>query len=162
MTVLELAPQRLALLQRTRHVAIVGMSDNPARASHFVATYLLGTTDYEVSFVNPRLAERDGELFGRRVHPSLDELPSVPDIVDVFRRQDDLAAVTDEAIAVGARAVWFQLGLRDDDAAATASAAGLDVVQDRCVKIEHARFRGGLHTAGFDTGVIDSRRARLV
>jgi predicted CoA-binding protein len=157
-TVLELAQHRLALLQRSRHVAIVGMSDNPARASHFVATYLLGATDYEVNFVNPRI----DEALGRRVYPSLDALPSAPDIVDVFRRRDDLAAVTDEAIAAGARSVWFQLGLRDDQAAATAAAAGLDVVQDRCLKIEHARFRGGLHTAGFDTGVIDSRRTRLL
>jgi predicted CoA-binding protein len=158
MTILEVAPQRLALLQRTQNVAIVGMSDNPARASHFVATYLLGATDYDVSFVNPRL----DEIFGRPVYPSLDALPTVPDIVDVFRRRDDLGQVTDEAIAVGAAAVWFQLGLRDDDAAATAAAAGLAVVQDRCLKIEHARFRGGLHTVGFDTGVIDSRRARLL
>lgn len=158
MTVLERAPHRLALLQRSRHVAIVGMSDNPARASHFVATYLLGATDYDVSFVNPRI----DEVLGRPVYASLDALPSAPDIVDVFRRRDDLAAVTDGAIAAGARSVWFQLGLRDDEAAATAAAAGLDVVQDRCLKIEHARFRGGLHTAGFDTGVIDSRRTRLV
>lgn len=158
MTILEVAPQRLALLQRTRNVAIVGMSDNPARASHFVATYLLGATDYDVSFVNPRL----DEILGRPVYPSLDALPSAPGIVDVFRRQDDLGQVTDEAIAVGAAAVWFQLGLRDDDAAIAAAAAGLDVVQDRCLKIEHARFRGGLHTVGFDTGVIDSRPARLV
>ncbi len=158
MTVLEVAPQRLALMRRSRHIAIVGMSDKPDRASHFVATYLLGATDYEVSFVNPRI----DEVLGRRVYPSLDSLPSAPDIVDVFRRQDDLAAVTDEAIAAGARSIWFQLGLRDDKVAATAAAAGLDVVQDRCLKIEHARFRGGLHTAGFDTGVIDSRRTRLL
>ena len=158
MTVLEVAPQRLALLRRSRHIAIVGMSDKPERASHFVATYLLGATDYEVSFVNPRI----DEVLGRRVYPSLDSLPSTPDIVDVFRRQDDLAEVTDEAIAAGARSVWFQLGLRDDEVAATAAAAGLDVVQDRCLKIEDARFRGGLHTAGFDTGVIDSRRTRLI
>jgi hypothetical protein len=158
MTVLEVDPQRLALLRRSRHIAIVGMSDKPERASRFVATYLLGATDYEVSFVNPRI----DEVLGRRVYPSLDSLPSAPDIVDVFRRHDDLAAVTDEAIAAGARSVWFQLGLRDDEVAATAAAAGLDVVQDRCLKIEHARFRGGLHTAGFDTGVIDSRRTRLI
>lgn len=158
MAVLERASDRLVLLRRTHHVAMVGMSDNPARASHFVATYLLGATDFEVSFVNPRLTE----VLGRAVYPSLAALPTTPDIVDVFRRQEDLATVTDEAIDVGAGAVWFQLGLRDDDAMATAAAAGLDAVQDRCLKIEHARFRGGLHIAGFDTGVIDSRRARLV
>lgn len=158
MAVLTRAQERLGLLRRSQHVAIVGMSDNPARASHFVATYLLGATDFDVTFVNPRLTE----ALGRPVYPSLAALPSAPDIVDVFRRQEDLGEVTDEAIAAGAGAVWFQLGLRDDEAQATASAAGLDAVQDRCLKIEHARFRGGLHTAGFDTGVIDSRLARLV
>jgi predicted CoA-binding protein len=134
------------------------MSDKPSRASHFVATYLLGTTDYELSFVNPRLTE----VLGRPVYPSLADVPTAPDIVDVFRRPDDLGAVANEAIEVGAPAIWFQLGLRDDAAAAVAAEAGLDVVQDRCIKIEHARFRGGLHIAGFDTGVIDSRRSSLV
>ena len=99
---------------------------------------------------------------GKPVYASLADLPVVPDMVDVFRRVDDLPAVTDEAIAVGATSVWFQLGLEHPDAAVTAVAAGLDVVQNRCLKIEHARFRGGLHTAGFNTGVIDSRRARIV
>jgi predicted CoA-binding protein len=158
MAILTRAQERLALLRRSRHVAIVGMSDNPARASHFVATYLLGATDFEVSFVNPRITE----ALGKAVYPSLADLPSVPDIVDVFRRREDLGTVTDEALGVGARAVWFQLGLRDDEAAEKAAVAGLDAVQDRCLKIEHARFRGGLHIAGFDTGVIDSRLVRLV
>ncbi len=156
--VLARAQDRLRLLQRADTVAIVGMSANPSRASHFVATYLLGSTDFDVSFVNPR----ETEILGRRVYASLADLPTPPDVVDVFRRTEDLAAVTDDAIAAGAGAVWFQLGLTDDDAAATAVAAGLDVVQNRCLKIEHARFRGGLHLAGFDTGVIDSRRTRLV
>ena len=83
-------------------------------------------------------------------------------MVDVFRRLDDLPAVVDEAIAVGAPIGLVPARAVDDDAAATASAAGLAVVQDRCLKIEHARFRGGLHDAGFDTGVIDSRRSRLI
>ena len=80
----------------------------------------------------------------------------------MFRRRDDLAGVVDDVIRAGARAVWFQLGLVHDDAAATAAAAGLDVVQDRCLKIEHARFAGGLHAAGFVTGVLDSRRTQLI
>jgi hypothetical protein len=75
---------------------------------------------------------------------------------------DDLPAVTSDAIAAGAGSVWFQLGLRHEGAAADAVEAGLDVVQNRCLKVEHARFRGGLHTAGFNTGVIDSRRTRLI
>jgi hypothetical protein len=156
--ILERMQDRLDLLQRTRSIAIVGMSKNSSRSSHFVATYLAGSTDFDVYYVNPR----ETEIMGKPVYASLADLPVVPDMVDVFRRVDDLPAVTDEAIAVGATSMWFQLGLEHPDAAATAVAAGLDVVQNRCLKIEHARFRGGLHTAGFNTGVIDSRRARLV
>jgi predicted CoA-binding protein len=156
--ILERAQERLALLQRTRSIAIVGMSKNTSRSSHFVATYLAGSTDFDVFYVNPR----ESEILGQPVYASLADLPVVPDMVDVFRRVDDLPQVTEEAIAVGASSVWFQLGLVHDDAAQAAVGAGLDVVQDRCVKIEHARFRGGLHSAGFNTGVIDSRRAPLV
>ena len=156
--ILERAHDRLGLLQRSTSIAIVGMSSNTSRASHFVATYLTGSTDFDVYFVNPR----ETEILGRTVYSSLSDLPVAPDIVDVFRRAEDLPRVTDEAIAAGAQSVWFQLGLVHDDAAATAVGAGLDVVQNRCLKIEHARFRGGLHTAGFNTGVIDSRRTRLV
>jgi predicted CoA-binding protein len=158
MAILERAAERLALMTRTRSVAIVGMSANPARASHFVATYLSGRTDWTLWFVNPTL----DEALGRPVYPSLADLPEVPDLVDVFRRRSELPAVVDEAIAVGADAVWFQLGLSHDDAARTAAEAGLDVVQNRCLKIEHARFCGGLHDAGFVTDVIDSRRNRLL
>jgi predicted CoA-binding protein len=158
MAVVETARERLALLHRVRTVAIVGMSAEPARASNFVATYLIGRTDWTLWFVNPH----ETEILGRPVYPSLSALPDVPDLVDVFRRRDDLPVVAAEAIEAGAPAVWFQLGLVHDEAAATAAAAGLDVVQDRCLKIEHARFAGGLHTVGFDTGVIDSRRTRLV
>lgn len=158
MAVLERAAERLALMRRTRTVAMVGASANPSRASHFVATYLAGKTPWTVWYVNPR----ESEILGHRVYPTLADLPHAPDLVDVFRRVDDLPGVVDESIAVGASAVWFQLGLVHDEAAATATAAGLDVVQDRCLKIEHARFCGGLHDAGFVTGVIDSRRSRLI
>jgi uncharacterized protein len=148
------ARTRLALMRRTTTVAMVGASTNPARPSYFVATYLLSSSPFEVYFVNPRATE----LLGQPVYPSLDALPVVPDLVDVFRRADDLPEVLDDAIEVGAKAVWFQLGLSRDDVALDAEAAGLDVVMDRCLKIEHARFHGGLHLAGFDTGVISSRR----
>jgi predicted CoA-binding protein len=158
MAILERASERLALMRRTRTVALVGMSARPSRASHFVATYLAGKTHWTVWYVNPH----ETEIFGRAVYPSLADLPEEPDLVDVFRRVDDLPQVVDDAIAAGAAAVWFQLGLAHDGAAATAAAAGLDVVQDRCLKIEHARFCGGLHDAGFATGVIDSRRERLI
>ena len=158
MAILERAADRLDLMQRTTTVAIVGMSANSSRASHFVATYLAGKADWTVYYVNPR----ETEILGRPVYASLAELPAPPDLVDVFRRTDDLESVTEEAIGAGAGAVWFQLGLEHPGAARTAAAAGLDVVQNRCLKIEHARFAGGLHTAGFVTGVIDSRRTRLI
>lgn len=151
------AQARKAILDRTRTVAMVGASANPARPSYFVATYLLSSsTDFEVYFVNPR----ETEILGRPVYPSLDALPVVPDLVDVFRRPEDLPAVAAEAIHVGAKTFWAQLGLRSEEAAQTAHAAGLEVVMDRCLKIEHARFHGGLHLAGFDTGVISSKRRR--
>jgi uncharacterized protein len=152
------APQRLALLRAAKTVAIVGASANPARASYFVSTYLLGSTDYTIWFVNPN----EAEILGRPVYPSLAELPDAPDIVDVFRRPADLPAVAHEAVAAGAKVFWAQLGLWSDEAAAVAWDGGLDVVMNRCLKIEHARFAGGLHFAGFDTGVIDSRRQRLL
>lgn len=149
------AAERLRILHRTRSIAIVGASPNPSRASFFVATYLLSSSPYEVYFVNPRATE----ILGRPVYPSLDALPVQPDLVDVFRRHDDLPGVLDESIAVGATTLWLQLGSWHEDVARRAEAAGLAVVMDRCVKIEHARFHGGLHLAGFDTGVISSRRA---
>lgn len=158
MAILERASDRLRLLQRVRTVAMVGASSNPSRASNFVATYLRGKTSWTVYYVNPR----ETEIFGQPVYPSLADLPEVPDLVDVFRRAEDLPSVVDEAIAVGAPAVWFQLGLVNDEAAEKAAAAGLDVVQNRCLKIEHARFAGGLHCVGFDTGVLDSRKSALI
>jgi predicted CoA-binding protein len=151
------APERLALLRRTRSIAIVGASNNPARASYFVTTYLLSSSPYDVYLVNPR----EKEILGQPVYPSLDALPVVPDLVDVFRRHDDLPTVLDETLAVGAKALWLQLGSWHEEVAERGEAAGLTVVMDRCVKIEHARFHGGLHLAGFDTGVISSRRALL-
>lgn len=158
MAVLERARERLELMQRTRSVAIVGMSATPARASHFVATYILGQTDWSLHFINPML----DEVLGQPCYPSLAHLPEPPDIVDVFRRTEELPGVVGESIEVGAGSVWFQLGLTHDAAATRASDAGLDVVQNRCLKIEHARFCGGLHDAGFVTNVIDSRRTRLI
>lgn len=148
------ARERLAILRRTRTVAIVGASDNPARASYFVGTYLLSSSDFTVWFVNPMAAT----VLGHPAYPSLAELPGSPDLVDVFRKPTDLPEVLDETLAVGARTLWLQLGLVHDEVARRGAAEGLEVVMDRCLKIEHARFDGGLHLAGFDTGVISSRR----
>ena len=148
------ASERLGLLQRTNIVAMVGVSANPARPSNFVATYLLSSsTDFEVYFVNP-MAE---EILERPCYSTLQDLPVKPDMVDVFSRSGDLPEVAEEAVAAGATSFWAQLGLWNVDAANIAIENGLDVVMDRCLKIEHARFHGGLHLAGFDTGVIDSR-----
>lgn len=145
---------RQRILRETRSVAIVGASANPARASYFVWTYLKSTSNYDLYLVNPTISELDGT----RVYPSLADLPVVPDMVDVFRRRDDLPSVLDDAVAVGAKTLWLQLGLWHEQVAHDGEAAGLQVVMDRCLKIEHARFAGGLHLAGFNTGVIDSRR----
>ena len=149
------AGERLRILSQTRTIAMVGASSNPARASNFVATYLLSSsTNYTVWFVNPR----EQSILGYPAYPSLADRPEVPDLVDVFRRNDELPGVAAQAVAVGARVFWAQLGLRNQEAADVAHSAGLAVVMDRCVKIEHARFAGGLHLAGFNTGVISSRR----
>ncbi len=147
--------ERKAILDRTDSIAIVGASSKPGRASNFVATYLLSSSaDYRVYLVNPR----ENEILGQPVYASLEELPEVPDLVDVFRKSEDLPDIASEVIAVGAKTFWAQLGLWSGEAAGRAANAGLDVVMDRCTKIEHARFAGGLHLAGFDTGVISSKR----
>ena len=156
------APERLALLREAKSIAIVGASENQARASFFVSTYLLSSSPYDVYFINPRAKE----ILGHPVYPTLADLPVVPDVVDVFRRHDDLPSVLDEVIALrestgdgtSPSVLWLQLGSWHEDVARRAEEAGISVVMDRCVKIEHARFHGGLHLAGFDTGVISSRR----
>lgn len=151
------AGQRRAILRRARTIAVVGASSNPARASNFVLTYLLSSSaDYEVWPVTPN----EDEILGVQAYPSLAELPGAPDVVDVFRRPDALPGVAREAVDVGAKVLWMQLGLHSDEAVEIAHGAGLEVVSNRCLKIEHARFHGGLHLAGFDTGVISSRRTR--
>lgn len=153
------ARERLAIIRNTRTVALVGASSNPARPSNFVAAYLVSrATHFDVYFVNPR----EREILERPAYPSLDALPVVPDLVDAFRRPADLPEVAHHAVAVGAKTLWIQLGLWSVEAAEIALAAGLNVVMNRCLKIEHARFHGGLHLAGFDTGVISSRRRPLL
>lgn len=151
------AAQRLNILHETKSIAIVGASNKPSRASYFVATYLLSSSKYKVYFINPVL----DEILGQPVYKSLADLPETPDLVEVFRKHDDLPTVLDEALAVGAKTLWLQLGSWHEDVAHRAEAAGLNVVMDRCVKIEHARFHGGLRLAGFNTGVISSKRQLL-
>ena len=148
------ARERLQILQQAKNVAIVGASDNPARASYFVGTYLLASSDFTVYFVNP-MADT---VLGHKAYASLADLPESPDIVDVFRKPSDLPEVLQEASAAHAKTLWLQLGIEDEAIAEQATAAGMSVVMNRCIKIEHARFLGGLHLAGFNTGVISSRR----
>ncbi|MCE1236920.1 MAG: CoA-binding protein [Hyphomicrobiales bacterium] len=126
-----------SILTRVKTIAIVGASANPARASHHVAEFLI-ERGYEVYPVNPGLAGKD--LLGRPVFASLADVPVAIDMVDVFRNSDAVAPVVDQAIAVGAKVVWMQLGVRNDAAAAKAEAAGLEVVMNRCPAIEIPRL----------------------
>jgi predicted CoA-binding protein len=145
--------ERLRILQRYRRIAMVGLSSNPYRPSHFAAVYMLAE-GYEVFPVNPR----EREILGRPSYPSLHEVPGPVEIVDIFRDPAAVPAIVEEAIAVGAKVVWMQLGVINEAAAQRARDAGLQVVMDACVKIEHARFFGGLGTVGLNTGVITARR----
>jgi predicted CoA-binding protein len=148
------AKERREILRTAKSVAIVGASPNPARSSFFVATYLQQSSDYDLYFVNPN-AET---ILGQPVYKSLADLPVVPDIVDVFRKGSDIPSVIDDIVAIGAKTVWVQLGIWNQDAAIYGESKGLTVVMDRCIKVEHARFHGGLHLLGFDTGQITSRK----
>jgi hypothetical protein len=126
------------IVRDTRTVAIVGVSANPSRPSYGVWSYLKSASDYELYLVNPTISEVDGTP----VYPSLDEVPVVPDLVDVFRRHEHLPSVLDDSIAVGAQTLWLQSGLWHEQVARDGAAAGLEVVMDRCLKVEHARLFG--------------------
>jgi predicted CoA-binding protein len=148
------AKERLGILRAAKSIAIVGASPNPARSSFFVGTYLLQSSDYRVYFVNPNATE----ILGQKVYPDLASLPEVPDIVDVFRKASDIPSVVDDVLAIGAKTIWVQLGIWNQDAALYGESKGLTVVMDRCIKVEHARFHGGLHLLGFNTGQITARK----
>lgn len=124
------------VLAETRSVAIVGASANPDRPSHHVVRYLRDHTDLELLLVSPNHTE----ILGLPVHPSLEELPITPDMVDVFRRAEALPEVARQTVAIGAKVFWAQLGLWSVDAAGIALDGGLWVVMDRCLKVEHARL----------------------
>jgi len=152
------ALDRLSFMSSAKNVAIVGASDNPARASYFVSTYLLSASHFKLFFVNPNL----NEILRQKVYKSLADIEEPIDIVDVFRKAADIPGVLDEAIAIKAKTFWMQLGISDQVSAERGAAAGLNVVQDKCLKIEHARFAGGLNLAGFNTGVISSKRNKSI
>lgn len=142
-----------SLLDRARTIAIVGLSAESLRPNYFVAVYLQ-SAGYTIYPVNPRYA--GGEILGRPVVGALAEIPEHVDIVDIFRKPADAPGIVDEAI--GAEAVWMQLTVINDEAARRARDAGLTVVMDRCLKVEHARHRGQMRAMGFSTGLISSRR----
>jgi uncharacterized protein len=149
--------QRRALLDRVKSIAVVGASANPLRPSYTVFSYLRTQTAYDVTPINPTIAAIDGIA----AYPSLEAYCAqrgAPDLVDVFRRPAETAGVVAQAIAAGAKAIWFQYGVIDRTAIELADRAGLTVVVDRCVKVEHARFSGGLATGGLNSGLITSRR----
>ncbi|MGD9710488.1 MAG: CoA-binding protein [Thermomicrobiales bacterium] len=136
---------------------MVGLSPDPMRPSHFAAIYMQ-SEGYDIIPVNPKYAGT--AILGQEVYPSLLDIPRERnvEIVDVFRRPVDIPPVLDQAIAIGAQVFWMQLGIVNHAEAARAREAGLEVVQNRCVKIEHARFFGGLNLVGMNTGIITSRR----
>ena len=144
------------ILAASRTLAVVGLSAQWHRPSYFAAKYMQDH-GYRVIPVNPRYTEVLGEVS----YPNLRSIPEPVDLVDCFRKSEEIPALADDAIAIGAKVLWMQFGIESDEAAQRALAAGLDVVMNRCVKIEHARIRGGLNWAGVNTGVISSRRPVL-
>ena len=146
-------PTLRRILSSARTIAVVGLSAEWHRPSFFAAKYMQ-EHGYRIIPVNPRYAE----ILGERCHASLETIEVPVDIVDVFRRTEDVLPIAEQAIAIGAKCLWQQIGVKNLEAARIAAEAGLDVVMDRCVKIEHARLFGGLHWAGVNTGVISARR----
>ena len=149
---------RLEILRQYRNVAIVGVSADPYRPSHFVAIYLQAE-GYNIIPINPRYAGQT--LLGKRVYSSLTEAKQAGEtieIVDVFRKAEDTPPIAEEAIKIGAKVLWLQLGITNEEAGKKAQDAGLTFVENRCMKIEHARFFGGLHTIGLNTGVILAKK----
>jgi predicted CoA-binding protein len=147
------------ILQRVKTIAAVGMSANDMRPSYFAMVYLQ-IKGYRVIPVNPRYAGT--KILGETVVGTLADLPAPPDMVQIFRRSADVPPVVDEAIRVGAKVLWLQLGVRHDEAAAKAAAAGLAVIQDRCPKIEHGRLFGEIGWAGVNRRVISAKKGQAV
>ncbi|HET6896587.1 MAG TPA: CoA-binding protein [Candidatus Baltobacteraceae bacterium] len=148
---------RRDLLERSKTVAMIGASANPLRPSYTVFSYLRTMTPFEVTPINPTLSAIDGV----KAYPSLSAYAAehgAPDIVDVFRKPSEVVDVVREAITVGAKAVWFQYGIINEEAIRMADESGLAVVVDRCIKVEWARLSGGLSTSGLNSGLITSRR----
>jgi predicted CoA-binding protein len=142
------------ILRDTKTIAVVGLSAQWHRPSYFAAKYLQ-EHGYRVIPVNPSYAE----VLGRKCYKSLRDIPEPVDVVDCFRKSAEIPALAEDAIAIGAKVLWMQLGVENAAARARAEDAGLEVVENRCMKIEHGRFFGGLGWAGVNTKVISARRA---
>ena len=147
------------ILRETRVIAMVGASANWIRPSFFAMKYLQAK-GYRVIPVNPR--EAGNEILGETAYASLRDIPENIDLVDCFRSADAMPAIAEEAVEIGAKVLWMQLGVRHEGAAAMAAEAGLTVIQNRCPKIEYGRLSGEIGWMGFNTGVISSRRQRKV
>ena len=147
------------ILNRVKTIAAVGMSANDMRPSYFAMLYLQ-QKGYRMIPVNPRYAGQ--QILGETVVATLDDLPAPPDMVQIFRRSEEAPAVVDEAIRAGAQVVWLQLGIRSDEAAERARTAGLDVVMDRCPKIEYGRLFGEIGWAGVNRRVISAKKGQAV
>jgi predicted CoA-binding protein len=143
------------ILSQNRVIAVVGLSADWFRPSFFAAKYMQ-EHGYRVIPVNPKYPE----ILGEKCYPSLPDIPFKVDIVDCFRKTADIPPICDQAIAIGAKVLWQQLGVKNEQAVAKARAAGLDAVMDRCVKIEHGRLFGGLNWVGVNTQVISAKRPR--
>jgi predicted CoA-binding protein len=143
------------ILKTSRVIAVVGLSADWFRPSYFAAKYMM-EHGYRIVPVNPRYRE----ILGQKCYPSLRDIPEKVDLVDCFRKTGDIGPIADDAIAIGAKVLWQQIGVINEAAAAKAHAAGLDVVMDRCVKIEHARLFGGLNWVGVNTRVISAKRPK--
>lgn len=143
------------ILTRDHTIAVVGLSANWHRPSYFAAKYLQGK-GYRVIPVNPRYAGE--QILDETTYASLEEIPFSIDMVDVFRKPNDVPDIASSAIDIGAKTLWQQLGVDNLEADGAAREAGLDSVMNRCTKIEHARLFGGLHWAGVNTGVLSARR----
>ena len=144
------------ILLSARTIAMVGLSSNVLRASHFVGFYLQ-RHGYRIVPVNPR----EREVLGEKSYPTLSDIPIPVDVVDVFRAPDAVPPIADEAVKIGADALWLQYNVISNESAAIARNGGLRVVMDRCMKIEHARHMGRMHWLGFNTGVITARRLKI-
>jgi predicted CoA-binding protein len=150
------AYDRLRILTNYRNIAMVGLSSNPYQPSSFAGIYL-AANGYNIIPVNPSQAGKT--ILGRRVYSSVDEIDVPVDIVDVFRPASEAPDIARQAVKINAKVLWLQLGVISEEGAKIARDAGLEVVMDRCCKIEHARFFGGLRTIGLSTGVLTSRLA---